>query len=265
MIPKKLLGQTNLNVSVMGIGTVKFGRTEGMKYLTRYELPSDQTIQDLLAYAKVHGVNLIDTAPAYGSSETRLGKALKGQRQDWVIVSKAGEEFVNGKSIYDFSAKHFEYSIQRSLRELQTDYIDVLLVHSDGNDMHHIQHDKVFETLAKFKKQGLIRAYGMSTKTLKGGMNAVLNADVVMVTYNPAMTEEKTVIDFAYQQNKGVLVKKAFASGHLNRMEVANPIEAAVSFVLGHPGVSSLITGTIDPKHLAENIHAVENFCGIVA
>jgi aryl-alcohol dehydrogenase-like predicted oxidoreductase len=258
MILKKPLGQTDMMVSVLGLGTVKFGRNQGMKYPTAYELPSDQTIRELLAYAKDHGVNLIDTAAAYGTSEQRLGQVLQGQRQDWVIVSKAGEDFVNGQSLFDFSPQHLTFSVQRSLRELQTDYLDVLLVHSDGQDLQHIEQDQVFDTLEGLKKQGLIRAYGMSTKTLEGAMQTVLNADVVMVAYSPMSTEDSTVIDFAYQQNKGVLVKKAFASGYFHSLTGGNPVEESVKFVLTHPGVSSMITGTINRQHLAENIAVVE-------
>ena len=81
------------------------------------------------------GINLIDTAPAYGRSEERLGPLLRGQRQDWVIVSKVGEEFADGLSRHDFSAAHTRMSVERSLQRLETDFIDLVLVHSDGNDM----------------------------------------------------------------------------------------------------------------------------------
>ena len=129
------LGSTGIEVSRVGLGTVKFGRNQGVKYPQGFELPSDKECLDLLALARDLGVNMLDTAPAYGRSEERLGSLLEGQRQDWVIVGKAGEEFENGQSAYHFTAKHFRMSLERSLKRLRTDYLDVLLIHSDGHDL----------------------------------------------------------------------------------------------------------------------------------
>lgn len=89
----------------------------------------------LLKLTRDLGINLIDTAPAYGRSEERLGPLLRGQRQEWVIVSKVGEEFADGVSRHDFSAAHTRLSVERSLQRLETDFIDLVLVHSDGNDL----------------------------------------------------------------------------------------------------------------------------------
>ncbi len=65
------------------------------------------------------------------------------------------------------------------------------------------------------KQAGYVRAVGMSTKTLSGGMATVDAADVVMVTSIRFIMKEKAVIDYAQQKNKGVFIKKALASGHL--------------------------------------------------
>src|SRR5690554_5900058 len=96
------LGSTGIQVSPLGFGTVKLGRNQGVKYPNTFSIPNDTEALHLIALAKEHGVNLIDTAPAYGNSEERLGFLLKGQRQDFVICSKVGEEFdVNtGKSTF---------------------------------------------------------------------------------------------------------------------------------------------------------------------
>ncbi len=256
----RTLGQTGIDVSALGLGTVKFGRNQGMKYPQGYDLPGDKTVRDLLAMAHDHQVNLIDTAPAYGCSEERLGKLLTGPRQDWVIVSKAGEIFDGQQSRFDFSAKHIQMSVERSLKRLRTDYLDVLLIHSNGEDQQIIEQHRVFDTLAELKQRGLIRAGGMSTKTVSGGLATTEQSDVAMVTYHPGYTDEKTVIDHALKQHKGVLVKKGFASGHLKQLsEQDDPIMAAMHFVLGHAGVSSLIAGTINPKHFEQNILAARS------
>ena len=82
------LGSTGLRVSPLGLGTVKLGRNTGVKYPNQFALPSDGQARELLALARDLGINLIDTAPAYGTSETRLGPLLQGQRQDWVVCTK---------------------------------------------------------------------------------------------------------------------------------------------------------------------------------
>ena len=111
------LGRTGLRVSPIGLGTTKLGRTQALKYPEPFELPSDDQIRELLATARGFGVNLIDTAPAYGTSEERLG-ALLPNRSDWVIVTKAGEEFVDGRSHFDFSPAAVTRSVERSLQRL---------------------------------------------------------------------------------------------------------------------------------------------------
>src|SRR5690606_24883839 len=81
------LGSTGLTVSPLGLGTVKIGRNQGVKYPSGFELPTDQQVRGLLAQARDLGINLLDTAPAYGLSEQRLGPLLQGQRQEWVLCS----------------------------------------------------------------------------------------------------------------------------------------------------------------------------------
>lgn len=246
-LPKRALGSTGLEVSCLGLGTVKFGRNQGVKYPSGFELPHDNQIRELLALSRSLGINLIDTAPAYGSSEERLGKLLMN-RHEWVICSKTGEEFVNGQSHFDFSAKHTRFSIERSLRRLNTDYIDLVLMHSDGNDEHIIRQTDCFETLDRLKQEGLIRAFGLSGKTIAGGLLALEYSDAVMVTFNLTEQSEREVIQRAHELNKAVLIKKAFNSGHS-----ASP-EDSLRLVLTEPGVSSVIVGTINPQHLQSNV-----------
>lgn len=239
------VGKTDIFVSQIGLGTVKFGRNQGVKYPTAFELPSDQQIQALLSVARESGINLLDTAPAYGSSEERLGKALSGQRHQWVISTKVGEEFINGESTFDFSSSAIQASVERSLQRLKTDYLDIVLVHSNGLDERLIEEEHVFSTLAALKKSGKIRAFGMSTKTIAGGMLTVDLADVAMVTYNSSCTDDREIISYAHQKQKSIFVKKALGSGHL-------PPADAMQFALSQPGVTSVMVGTINVAHLQE-------------
>ncbi len=132
-LPRRALGSTGLAVSCLGLGTVKVGRNQGVKYPQSFQLPDDARVREVLALCRDAGMNLIDTAPAYGSSEERLGELLT-RRQDWVICSKVGEEFEDGASHFDFTAAHVRRSVERSLRRLRTDCLDLVLIHSDGND-----------------------------------------------------------------------------------------------------------------------------------
>ncbi len=254
-LKKRSIANTGVEVTPVGFGTVKIGRNQGVKYPECFSIPSDRQVVDLLNLAQEFGINLLDTAPAYGSSEERLGK-LVGNRQDWVIATKVGEEFENGNSIYDFSAQHTQYSVERSLRRLQTDYLDIVLVHSDGNDVDIINNTACLETLSKLKEKGLIRAYGMSTKTVEGGLLAAQLSDLVMVCYNLQQREEEPVIDYAQEENKGIFIKKALASGNF-RSENSNqddPVKENLRFIRQHSGVTSIILGTINSKHLKHNI-----------
>jgi aryl-alcohol dehydrogenase-like predicted oxidoreductase len=248
-------GSTDIAISPLGLGTVKFGRDQGVKYPQRFAIPDDRAAAELIALARALGINLIDTAPAYGNSEERLGGLLAGQRQDWVICTKVGEEFAAGRSFFDFSAAHTRFSVERSLRRLATDYLDIVLVHSDGDDLAVIEHSGALEELARCKAAGLVRAYGVSTKTVAGGLLAAQRSDGVMMTYNSQYADELPVLDYCAQHGGGALIKKALASGHIGDADAA---QRSLQLVLRHPGAGSAIVGTIDPAHLRANVAAAE-------
>ncbi len=258
-IQQQNIGNTGIKVSVIGLGTTKYGRNEKVKYPHPFAIPNDAQLVELLETAQALGINLIDTAPAYGNSEERIGELFKKKkmRKEWVISTKVGEEFVNGESIYDFTPEAARLSIERSLRRLYTDYLDIVLVHSDGNDIYNIEHFGIFQYLAELKQQGLIRAFGMSTKTAAGGIRTIQEADIAMVGFNALYTAERPAIQEAYKLNKGILVKKALDSGYIQKFEGAEPIKTALSFILQEPGVSSIILGTINPEHLRQNVAAI--------
>lgn len=254
MMKKRAFGNTGLWVSPIGLGTVKIGRNQHVKYPQAFEIPDDDVVKKLLNTAWELGVNLIDTAPAYGSSEERLGKLLPGKRDDWHIVTKVGEEFIHGQSQFDFSEKHIRFSIERSLKLLRTDYLDTVLVHSSGDDLDIINRFGALEILADIKAKGFIRSYGMSTKTLEGGLLALEKSDVVMATYNLQDTYEKPIFEKAAKLNKAMLVKKAFASGHLHGPE---SVRETFQQIFTMHAVSSVVIGTCNPMHLRENIDAL--------
>lgn len=255
------LGRTGLTVSALALGTVKLGRREGVRYPRDFALPDRRAAAELLARARELGINLLDTAPAYGASEARLGRLLRGQRQHWLLCTKVGEEFEGGQSRFDFSPEHTARSVRRSLQRLGTDVLDIVLVHSDGDDLGIIQRRGTLEMLRTLQREGLVRAVGMSTKSVAGGLAALPHCDVLMVTYNERVREEAAVLDACAAAGSGVLVKKALDSGQLAQ---ANPAHtaAALRFALAHPGVGSVVVGTLSPAHLAANVAAARESPG---
>ncbi|MDH5710382.1 MAG: aldo/keto reductase [Gammaproteobacteria bacterium] len=253
------LGSTGIKVSALGLGTVKFGRNEQVKYPQDFKIPNDQDVMRILDMAWSMGINFIDTAPAYGTSEERLGKLL-AQRHDWVIETKVGEIFENGQSRFDFSARHTRESVENSLRKLRRDYLDVVLVHSSGDDMAIIEKEEVFEELENLKQKGLIRAFGMSSKTVAGGLWVVEHCDVVMATCNLEYNEEQPVLDRAMELNKGVVIKKGLLSGYAGVAAGGQGVEQSIKHVLTQPAVSSMIVGTINRHHLQKNIEIAAQY-----
>lgn len=253
-LPRRRLGRTGIEVGVLGLGTVKLGRNQGVKYPRGFAIPDDDAVRELLTLAADLGINLVDTAPSYGSSEERLGQLLPGPRERWVLCTKVGEDFAAGISRHDFSPAAVRESVERSLRRLRTDRLDLVLIHSDGNDLDIIEHSGALEALAELKREGKLRALGMSTKTLAGGLRAAELCDVLMVTWNLADESQVPVIDRCRELGTGVLIKKALASGHA--ATGGDPVRAAFAQLLGHPGVASLVVGTIDPEHLRANAAA---------
>ena len=250
MMEYRSLGSSEIRVSLLGLGTVKLGRNRQVKYPRPFDLPDDATVSGLLACARDLGINLIDTAPAYGSSEARLGRLLPGRREDWVLCSKVGEEFEGGRSRFDFSPEHTRLSVERSLRRLGTDYLDVVLIHSDGNDLEILERHGTLDALAELRQRGLVRAAGISHKTVEGGQRAVeLGAQVIMATLNPNEREQLPVIAQAAARGCGVLVKKALASGQAG--------SDSLTFAAAVTGVCALVVGTIDTGHLRANAAAL--------
>jgi len=249
------LGSTGIKVSPLGLGTVKLGRNQQVKYPSAFTLPDDGQVLGLLDLARELGINLLDTAPAYGSSQQRLGRLLGARRKEWVIVSKVGEIFENGESHFDFSFEHTVSTVEQSLLTLNTDYLDCVLIHSDGDDLRILEHEGALDALRELKRRGLVRCHGMSSKTVEGGLRVVQEMDVVMATCNLDYNDELPVLEAAQAQGKGVLIKKGLMSGHVQGQSA---VRDSFAHIFSQPGVSSMIVGTINPVHLRDNVSLLE-------
>ncbi len=248
---RRRLGSCGLAVSPIGFGAFKIGRNVGIKYAQGYDLPDESTVDRLLNTVLDLGINYIDTAPAYEISEERIGRAIFSRRSEFVLCTKVGETFENGRSTYDFSEHAVRGSVQRSLERLRTDELDIVLIHSDGNDLQILNHTDVVPTLTALRDAGVIKAIGLSAKTIDGARAALAWADVLMVEYHVRDQSLGPVIAEAVDAGVGVVVKKGLASGQLDPAE-------AIPFVLGTAGVASLVIGSLDIDHIHTNIRLAQ-------
>ena len=146
----RTLGKSNLQVSALCLGTMMFG---------------DQTAQDeaaaIVADARAHGVNYIDTADVYtkGASETMLGNLLKGQRHEWVLATKLGNKISDRVNEGHYSRSWMLRELDNSLQRLQTDHVDILYMHRDviGMDL-----EEPLRAIDAMLRAGKIRYWGVS-------------------------------------------------------------------------------------------------------
>ena len=250
MVP---LGRSGVRVSRVAFGAVKIGRTAGLKYPGGFTLPSQDGVDALLDALVTSGITTLDTAPAYGLSEQRIGdwlrrrggpQALAGR----TLCSKTGETFdpETASSAFDFSAGATRASVSRSLDRLGVDALDVVHVHSSGDDLAIQDESGCVDALRALRDDGAVRAIGFSGKTVEGTRRAIDWADSVMVTLHADDTSHLGVIEEAAAAGVGVMVKKGMGSGHL-------PAREALRFLGGVAGVSSVVIGSLSAAHMRQN------------
>jgi len=250
MTPRPL-GKTGRCVSPIGFGAFKIGRNEKTKYAGSYLLPDERAAAGLLNAVLDLGISHIDTAPAYGLSEERIGRSIAHRRHEFVLSTKVGEIFENGQSRYDFSAAAVRASVERSLARLHSDILDVVFIHSNGDDLEIQRNTGAVATLVDLKQRGLVRAIGLSGKTEAGARLALDWADVLMIEYHLEDQSHAGVIADAGERGVGVIVKKGLASGKI-------PAAGGIEFVLGNPGIANLVIGGLNIDHIQSNVAAAE-------
>jgi aryl-alcohol dehydrogenase-like predicted oxidoreductase len=246
------LGRSNLSVSPIGFGAFKIGRNQNTKYAAAYSLPDDQAVDRLLGGVLDLGITYFDTAPAYGTSEEQVGRAIAHRRREFTLSTKVGEIFSGGQSRYDFSAAAVRSSIENSLSRLKTDVLDIVYIHAHGADVEIQASTDVVPALQDVKLRGLVRAIGLSAKTEPGARCALDWADAIMVEYHLDDRSCSDVIAAAAERGVGVVVKKGLASGRLTPGD-------AIRFVLGNSGVSSLVVGGLNLEHIRANVEAARS------
>lgn len=243
---RRPLGRTGLSASPISFGAFKIGRNEKIKYAQGYALPSDAEAERLLNGVLDLGINLIDTAPAYGTSEERIGKLISHRNREFIISTKVGEVFENGRSTYDFSRDSVIASVHRSLKRLRREVLDFVFVHANDDDFVLKQTD-VAQTLAQLRSQGLIRFIGHSGKTVAGARLAMQWVDAVMIEYHPRDASHEPVLTEAGDKGIAVFIKKPLASGTI-------PPDESLRFILRSPYVGTIVVGGLNLDHLKQNL-----------
>lgn len=282
----RVLGRTELSISLLGFGALEIGRNwpywrQGLEDFSR---PDDTNAISVIHSALDFGINFFDTAPAYGSSETILGKALKGLRNEVAIGTKCGEWFDGNHSVYDYSAAETRRFIENSLRQLQTDYIDLLQIHSATADV--IRRGETLSAMIEARQAGKVRHIGISTDDVETALLAIDSGeyDSVQVSYNAINIQfAQKVFPIAQKKNIGIIVKDGLARGKLSlkysdvtdatertRIDRVRTVaekysmslsEFALRYVISNPAIASVIIGTKNRGYLSSNVVAIHRGC----
>ena len=210
------LGKTGMPVSVVGVGTWQLGGEWGKTF-------EQAEIDAMLGRAADLGVNLIDTAECYGDhlSEELVGRAIKGQRDKWIVATKFGHKFTESFKRDDlFGPQQVRRQLEDSLKALQTDYVDLYQFHSGTDEMFETA--GLWEMLQEQVRSGKIRHLGISISKRHGGIHQAdrasdVGAEAVQVVYNRIDRKpEEKIFDSCIRQNLGVLARVPLASGFLS-------------------------------------------------
>ena len=284
----RVLGRTDLDVSVMGLGS------GGPSQLGQRKGTDVESVRRLISTGFDRGINLIDTAPGYGSSEPLLGEALSGlPREDLVLCSKFNPFDSDGNM---HAEGELRASLEQSLRHLHTDRLDVFYLHAPPAGTLGRVMEVFGDQLDRAADDGLIRFTGVSEQYFADHSHTTVTQgisdydfDVVMVGYNMlSPSARSTVFPLAARSNVGVVIMCAvrgviadpikleavirnwIEKGWLDRSAVpaSGPLDwlldeadsiaaAAYKFAAEPDAVSCVLTGTASPSHLVDNLDAI--------
>jgi aryl-alcohol dehydrogenase-like predicted oxidoreductase len=227
------------------------------------------------------GINLIDSARAYVSSEERIGKALAAgrlRRDQIMLATKAGEHFDEKTgSVYDYSYEAILLSLEESLELLHTRYVDLMQIHSAPLEV--VRSGEAMRALRDAQRARKCRFLGGSFDDDQACLEAIETGDydTIQTNYNLLeRTRAEPLIAAAARADVGVLIKQPLAQGLLTSKHVhASPqdrervapylflqkegqtlAQGALRFVLSNPGVHSVLCGSKRPEHLTSNAEA---------
>jgi predicted aldo/keto reductase-like oxidoreductase len=253
-VPKRAMGSTGLQVSILGMGGFHLGTAS-----------TQEEVNNMVAKALDHGINFFDNAWEYhkGASEERVGQALKGKRDQAIVMTKV---CTHGRK-KDVAMRMLEESLTR----LQTDHLDVWQVHEViyYNDPEKAyEADGVLEALTAAKQQGKVRFVGFTGHKNPSihldMLNRGFHFDTVQMPINPFDTSfrsfEMNVLPVAMQKGMAVFSMKSMGgSGEPIVNGALTPTEA-LSYAMSVPGVSTTISGMDSMAVLDQNLAILRNF-----
>lgn len=215
---RKTLGRTGLQVSEIAFGGVEIGVPYGIGVHSREDMLSEQEAIGLLHEALEKGINFFDTARLYGTSETIIGKAFSSKRNEIVLATKCRHfRGADGRLPPDHTLKSFiENSLHKSLHELQTDYVDLFMLHQA--DQKILENEVIAETFQELKQRGVIRAAGASTYLASETALAINKGhwDVIQLPFNLMDQRHAVCFDAAAEQGVGIVVRSVLMKGLLS-------------------------------------------------
>lgn len=272
---KQTLGKTGLDVSRLGVGLAEIG----------YQLSfaEEDRAAQVLNSALDAGINFLDTSACYGISEELIGRTVAHRRQEYVLATKCGH-VTGGYEGDEWTAQTVSDSIDRSLKRLQTDHLDLVQLHSCGVDI--LEKGEVIEALQAARDAGKTRFIGYSgdNEAARWAVDSGL-FDTLQTSFNLVEQHARTkLFGPAKAQGMGIIVKRPIANGawgaaqspsdyaaeYFRRAQAMSAegsikgapddrILLALGFTFAHPEVDTAIVGTQNPAHMQANIQMVEN------
>ena len=270
------LGRTGLSVTVLGFGAMDLGGPPAADPI------SDDESAKVLNAVLDSGINFIDTAGCYGSSETRIGQAIAARRDDYVLATKCGCLPGQGMGVtHVYDAANIRAGIEHSLRALRTDRIDVAQFHG-SLARPEWERAGALDELRRLKQEGKVRFIGISgiLPNLREQIDSGV-FDVLQVPYSALQREHEAVIEQASAAGAGIIVRGSVARGApgdwnkryymLTGDEMSSRWDAArldelldgmsrmefmLRFALALPTLDTAIVGTKNLAHLRDNVAA---------
>ena len=212
------LGSTGIEVSEIAFGGVEIGIPYGIGVKDRTDMLSEKDAIRLLRTAVDEGINFFDTARLYGESERIMGNAFKDRRDEIVLCSKCTHIKDGEGRIAPYPAlkKTIENSLHESLKMLQTDTLDVFMLHQA--DLEILENDFVSQIVNDLKTKGMIRATGVSVYVPDETKKAIDTGtwDVIQLPFNLMDQRQKNHFELASQKGIAIVVRSVLMKGLLS-------------------------------------------------